>query len=299
MRESTKAHLLLIGVVAVWGATFALVKDALRDASPLVFNLLRMTLAFAVLAVVNRRGLRGLSRRTTLAGIGVGVFLAGGYQFQTAGLALTTPVKSAFITGLVVVIVPLLTAIPKLRPGGVPGPDARALAAAVLAFAGLMLLTTPAGTAFRRVFETIGLGDWLTLCCALAFAGHLLALAHASLNVEAGVLATLQIGAAAGIMLLTLPLGGRPELHLTTRLVVALGITSVVATAAAFTVQSYAQQHLAPSHVALIVAFEPVFAALTSVVFLHEPMGGRAIAGAGLMLAGIGVVELMPPLLTT
>ena len=294
MSDNIKARLLLASVVAVWGATFALVKDALQDASPLVFNLLRMTLAFAVLAVVNWRRLRGLSRKTVLAGLGVGVFLAAGYQFQTAGLALTTPVKSAFITGLVVVLVPLLTIVPKLRPKGSGGPDLRALVAAAMAFTGLMLLTTPAGTALGRMFATIGLGDWLTLCCALAFAGHLLALAYASLDVPAGVLATLQIGAAAIVMLLTLPLGGRPALHLTTRLVVALLVTSVFATAAAFTVQSYAQQHLAPSHVALIVSLEPVFAAITSIVFLHERIGGRALTGAALMLAGIGVVELLP-----
>ncbi len=294
MSKSTRAHLLMVGVVAIWGATFALIKDALKDASPLVFNLLRMVLASAVLGGVNWRSLSGLSRRSILTGLGVGVFLAAGYQFQTAGLARTTAVKSAFITGMVVVLVPLLMVVSRLRPRGAARPDFRAVGAAGLAFTGLMLLTTPAGTAWARTLESIGVGDWLTLCCALAFAGHLLALGHVSLEMPAGVLATLQIGAAACVMLVTLPLGGRPELHLTVRLVMALLITSVLATAAAFTIQSYAQQHLAPSHVALIVSLEPVFATVTSMVFLHERMSGRMLTGAGLMLAGIGVVELVP-----
>ncbi len=294
MSNSLRAPLLLVCVVAVWGATFTLIKDALSDASPLVFNLIRMTAAFLILAVVNRQALRGVSRKTVLAGLGVGAFLAAGYQFQTAGLAFTTPVKSAFITGLVVVFVPLLTVFPKLRPRGSQGPDQRAAVAAVMAFTGLVLLTTPEGTVLGRIFTTIGAGDWLTLCCAVAFAGHLLALAHASLDVSAGVLATLQIGAAAAVMLVTLPLGGRLELHLTMRLVVALAVTSVFATAAAFTVQSYAQQHLAPSHVALVVSLEPIFATMTSVVFHHDRMSGRALAGAVLMLAGVACVELVP-----
>ena len=95
-------------------------------------------------------------------------------------------------------------------------------------------------------------------------------------------------------MLVTLPLGGRPELHLTVRLGVALGVTSLLATAAAFTIQSYAQQHLAPVETALILTLEPVFAWLTAMVLLHERMGARTLGGAGLILAGIAVIELRP-----
>jgi drug/metabolite transporter (DMT)-like permease len=285
---------LLLTVVAVWGATFVLVKDALADVSPLLFNLLRMSLAFLALAVVNRRHLRELSRRTVLAGLVVGAFLAAGYQFQTAGLARTTAAKSAFITGLVVVFVPLLTVIPRLRPRGATSPGISTWAGALLAFVGLVLLTTPAGTACSRIFASIGRGDLLTLVCALAFAGHLLSLAHASLHLPAGLLATLQIGAAAVLMAVTLPLGGRLVLHLTGRLIFTLAVTSLLATAAAFTIQSYAQQHLTPTHTVLILTLEPVFAWLTSVLVLHEHFGPRTLVGALLILIGIAVIELLP-----
>jgi drug/metabolite transporter (DMT)-like permease len=294
MRPSTLAHLLLIAVVAVWGATFVLVKDALADASPLLFNLLRMAVAFAALALVNRRHLRELSRRTLLIGLGVGALLAAGYQFQTAGLAQTTAAKSAFITGLVVVFVPLLTVFPAIRPKGLPAPGVATLMGALLAFGGLVLLTTPAGTRFSGLFASVGIGDALTLLCALAFAGHLLSLAHASLHLPAGLMATLQIGAATLLMAVTLPLGGWPVLHLTGRLIFTLLLTGLVATAAAFTIQSYAQQHLAPTHTALILTLEPVFAWMTSVAVLHEHLGQRAMAGALLILLGIVVIELLP-----
>ena len=287
------AHILLLSVVIVWGSTFALVKDALNDVSPLLFNLLRMALAFIALAIINHRSLRNLTRRAILSGLVVGLFLAAGYQFQTAGLARTTPAKSAFITGLVVVFVPLLTAIPILRPAGTRSPRWNAALGAVIAFAGLLLLTTPAGTQPREIFTTIGIGDLLTLACALAFAGHLLALAHTSPQLPAAQIATLQIGVATLIMAITLPLGGPTHLHITPRLLIALAVTSLLATAAAFTIQSWAQQHLPPVHTALLLTLEPVFAWLTSLLFFHERLGPRSLTGAALILTGIACTELL------
>jgi drug/metabolite transporter (DMT)-like permease len=291
---STLAHLLLLGVVAVWGATFALVKDALNDASPLLFNLLRMTLGAIALALVNRRHLRSIPRSNLAASAVVGLFLAAGYQFQTAGLARTTAAKSAFITGLVVVFVPLLTAIPSLRPAGTHAPRWTALLGAILAFSGLLFLTTPAGTTPSNLFTSIGIGDLLTLICALAFAGHLLSLAHTSSRIPIPQLSTLQIAFTALVMLLTLPLGGPIYLHLTSRLITALAITSLLATAAAFTIQSWAQQHLPPTHTALLLTLEPVFAWLVSFLFLHERLSQRSLGGAALILTGILITELLP-----
>jgi drug/metabolite transporter (DMT)-like permease len=294
LSPSTLAHLLLLAVVAVWGATFALVKDALQDASPFLFNLLRMTLAAIALIIVNRRSLRNLTRSTVLSGLVVGIFLAAGYQFQTAGLARTTAAKSAFITGLVVVFVPLLSAIPAIRPASAHAPRWSSAIGALFAFAGLLLLTTPAGTAWANLFASIGPGDLLTLLCSIAFAVHLLSLAHTSPRVPIAQLATLQITAAALVMAITLPLGGRLYLNLTPRLMIALAVTSLLATAAAFTVQSWAQQHLPPTHTALLLTLEPVFAWLVSFLFLGEHLGSRSLIGAGLIFMGILVTELLP-----
>jgi drug/metabolite transporter (DMT)-like permease len=293
IRPTTLAHFLLLAVVVVWGTTFVLVKDALQDASPLLFNLLRMTLAFFALAIVNHRQLRQINRNTLFSGIIVGLFLAAGYQFQTAGLARTTPAKSAFITGLVVVFVPLFTIIPSLRPANSPSPRWTTAIGALLAFSGLLLLTTPAGTSWQDPFASISLGDLLTLLCAIAFAGHLLALGHTSPRTHTGQLATLQIGTAAVVMAVTLPLGGRLHLAVTPRLLIALAVTSLLATAAAFTIQSWAQQHLPPTHTAILLTLEPVFACLASFLVLHERRGGRSLCGAALILAGIATIELL------
>lgn len=293
MSKKTLAHLLLLAVVAIWGATFALVKDALTDVSPLLFNLLRMAIAAVVLGIVNRRHMSGLPRRTYLAGMVAGLLLAAGYQFQTVGLARTTPSKSALITGFIVVFVPILTASPILRPKGSPPPGWTTVLGALLAFAGLVLLTTPTGATLGDITPGIGIGDWLTLLCALAFAGHLLALAHLAPDIPARQLATLQIAFAAVFMLLTLPLSGRPFLHLSARLLLALAVTSLLATAAAFTIQSWAQQHIPPTNTAILLTLEPVFAVAVSFFFFGERMSVRSLLGAALILCGIAVIELL------
>src|SRR5579863_4810781 len=142
-----RAYILMLLVVAVWGSTFVVIKGALADATPAAFNLVRMTLAFVLLAVAYHRAWRGIRRIDLAAGALVGLCLAAGYQFQTIGLVRTTPSKSAFITGLVVVLVPLFSTIPALRPADARPPRWNAYAGATLAFVGILLLTAPASAA--------------------------------------------------------------------------------------------------------------------------------------------------------
>jgi len=290
--QSLRAHTLLIGVVAIWGSTFVVVKDALSDVSPLLFNLLRMTLAFLCLAFFYRGHFGRMNRRSLLAGAAVGFCLAMGYQFQTAGLRLTTPSKSAFITGLVVVLVPVLIAFPLLRPRGSRAPGWNAWAGALVAFLGIVLLTIPAGSGLD--FRSIGLGDILSLGCAFGFSLHVLALAHLSPRVLFEQLAVLQVGFCTLFMAASTPLLEHPWIQASPRLVIALLVTAVLATATAFTVQSWAQKHLPATHTALILALEPAFAWLTSFLFYGERLSRRSATGALLILAGIALTEFLP-----
>src|ERR1700722_15835767 len=133
----------MLFMVAVWGSTFVLIKGALADATPAAFNLARMTLAFLVLAIAYHRSWRGIGRKQIASGALVGLCLATGYQFQTIGLVRTTPSKSAFITGLVVVLVPLFSALPRLRPPGAQSPRWKAFLGGAFAFIGILLLPAP------------------------------------------------------------------------------------------------------------------------------------------------------------
>jgi drug/metabolite transporter (DMT)-like permease len=292
MSRSAKAHVLLLGVVFVWGSTFVLVKDALANISPLLFNLLRMALAALCVGVLYRKHIGRIDRRAVFHGAVAGLFLATGYQFQTTGLRLTTPSKSAFITGMTVIFVPLLVAIPALRPSGAHAPRWNAFLGALLAFGGIILLTTPPRAGFD--FRSVNTGDLLTLACALGFACHVLALAHFSPKMHFEQLALLQLSFATLFMAISLPVFERPHVHWTTGVVVALLVAAVLATAVAFTVQSWAQQILPATHTAVLFTLEPVFAWLTSWIILGEQFGMRSGAGAFLILAGICLTELLP-----
>jgi drug/metabolite transporter (DMT)-like permease len=292
-RNSVTAHLLLLAVVALWGGTFVLVKDSLTDASPLLFNQIRMTFAFIVLSGIHWQIWRNLTRTSLIAGALAGVFLAAGYDFQTTGLARTTPSKSAFLTGLVVVFVPLLSAIPKLRPPETNGPRTPAILGAALAFLGILRLTLPAGTPLNELRAAINLGDLLSLACALGFALHLLTLGRMARQVPTSQLVTLQIGFCALCMSLATPSFEKSYLHLTPRLVISLTICAVFATAAAFSVQTWAQQHLKPTHTALLLSLEPAFAWFMSLFLRREAFSLRSAQGAGLIFAGILVTELL------
>lgn len=307
MQMKLRAYLLMLFVVAVWGSTFVLIKGALADATPAAFNLARMTLAFLVLAAAYHSSWRGIRKTQIASGALVGLCLAVGYQFQTTGLARTTPSKSAFITGLVVVLVPLFSAVPGLRQRGVPPPRWNAFLGAALAFTGILLLTAPAVSNVTNPsaapaslagllpdLSSINTGDLLTLGCAIGFAFHCIALSHVSPRIGFRPLAILQVGFCAAFMGLSLPFIEHPHIAWTPRLITALAIAAVLATAAAFSIQSWAQSVLPPTHTALLLTLEPVFAWIVSFLIVHERLGLRPASGALLILAGIALTELVP-----
>ena len=281
-----KADLALVFVSLTWGATFVVIKAALADASPILFVLLRFALASALLMLLFARRARMRPPGLARAGIIIGGFLCAGYLFQTVGLAYTTPTKSAFITALSVVLVPLLLVVvfrQRLRLSAVAG--------VATATVGLYFLTVPPGT------FTVERGDLLTLFCAVAFAGHIVAVGHYAPRYGAGALAVWQVAAAMVFAALVMPVahttGLEPAvLTWTPRLIFALVVTAALATALAFSVQTWAQRFTSPTHTALIYSLEPVFAALTSYLVFAERLSSRGLLGAGLILAGVVVAEL-------
>ena len=305
MSRSLRAHLALFFVVAVWGCTFVLVKDALRDVTPLLFNFLRMALAFLYLAVLYRHEWRKITPSGWKSGALVGLFLAVAYHLQTSGLKLTTPANSAFITGLTLVLVPVISALPGIRLSGAAPPAWNAWLGVGLAFIGVALMTAPAAaTSWLPNLSGIGRGDLLTLGCAFAFTGHIVfqdrvsekATGHSPWEpVPFKQLALLQLGFCTLVMGLTSPLLERPHIHFTPLVIAALAIESILATALAFTVQSWVQQFLAPTYLVLIYALEPVFAWLTSLLVLHQGLTVRAGCGALLILIGVLAAEFLGP----
>jgi drug/metabolite transporter (DMT)-like permease len=288
MSKRWQAELLLFLNALIWGVTFLTVKNALADASPILFVALRFTLAGIVLVLLY---VRKLDRRTLLPGTLAGFLLFAGYAFQTTGLRFTTASKSAFITGLAIPMVPLLSFIVyKRRPR--PAELAGVLAATI----GMALMT------LQDTHLQVSPGDLLTALCAAAFAGHIVALGYFSnwatskgLGFES--LAVWQIVTAAifafvSFSWLDRSAGDAAHLNLGGRLWLALAITGLLATAFAFTVQTWAQQYTTPTRTALIYSLEPVFAWGFSWIVAGETLSRRATLGALLILAGILLVEV-------
>lgn len=284
-RQRLAADLALAGITFIWGSTFVVVKQALDSASTVLFLALRFTLASVVLVILFRRRLAAEPDRAALAraGTAVGGLLFLGYLLQTLGLRLTTPAKSGLITGFSVVLVPVFGA---LLFGERPGWNV--WGGVALATGGLYLLTAPAGG------WDLAAGDLLTLGCAVAFGLHILLLGRYSRTVGAAALSTAQVVVAAVLSAASFGWAETPFLRWTAPLAAAIVVTALLATALAFSVQTWAQRFTPPSHVALILTLEPVFAWLTSYAVLGETLGARGGLGAGLILAGILVSEVKP-----
>lgn len=272
---------LALGIVAlIWGSTFVVVQNALDAVGPLTFVAWRFWLAAIMLGALFAKRLRHLTRGELYAGGLIGVWLAGGYTFQTIGLQTTTTAKAGFITGLSVVIVPLLATLLLRRP-----PGQGAIAGIIAATMGLALLTLNNDLSVQT-------GDLWVLACALMFALHIVSVAHFSPQHGAVRLTTVQIGTVALLGTGAAFAFEIPTLDLPAETWAAIAFTGVVATALVFSVQVYVQRFTTPTHTALLFSLEPVFAAFFGWWWGGEILGTKELIGCGLILAGMIIAEL-------
>ncbi len=286
-----RADLALTFIAVVWGASFVLVKQALLEISTMYFLALRFGLASVSVLALFLSAFRRMPAQAFWRGLRgggmAGGFLALGYVLQTFGLKYTSAGNSGFLTGLYIVLVPLLVAAVFRR-----WPQARELSGVLVATAGLVILTLPSiGGGFS--LKGFNRGDLLTVGCAVAFAGHLLVLGYYSQRERIEAVAIGQIACAAvlfGVSLFVEP----PKATWSQPVISALLVTGILGTAVAFAVQTWAQQFTTATRTALIFALEPVVALLTAVLAGGEQLTTAAIAGGALILAGIVTVEIKP-----
>jgi len=281
-----KADLALLFNAAIWGSTFILVKEAIGHVSPLLFLALRFCLATGALLLLFRGTWKWRRRATPkmfAAGCLAGLFLFLGYALQTIGLRLTTAPKSAFLTGLATVMVPLLGALVyKVRP------QVSEIFGVLTATFGMALMT------IEGPIDSIGRGDLLTLGGAIAFAAHIVTLGHFSEQIGYELLSVTQVGAAAVCALASFWWAEMPRFQWHPVVFWAILITGLFCTALAFTIQAWAQRYTTATRTALIYALEPVVAWTTSFLVAGEGLSGRAAAGAVLILGGVLLVEMEP-----
>jgi drug/metabolite transporter (DMT)-like permease len=283
-RRQRISEIALVCVAAVWGLTFVMVQDAVRILPVMTFLAYRFIPAALLVALIFRRRLSALPARGWLTGARLGAFLTAGYVFQTMGLERTTAAHAGFITGLFVVLTPLLGAIFLREPAGGP-----AWVAAVVSAIGLYMLTGAGGE-----FDLAG--DGLVFLCACAFAAHILATSRAVRRYDVGALLAVQLGLCGVFSLAVAGVAGDVQAPRGATVWTALVVTSVFASALAFFIQTYAQRHAPPARTALILGSEPAFAGLFAYLIQGETLTAVGWLGAGLILVAIFTVELVPQL---
>ncbi len=277
------APLALLLITVIWGWTFVLVKEGMSEVGPLTFLAGRFLIAFVLLIPLFWGAVRRIDRRTLGAGAVIGVALFSGYLFQTWGLVYTTATKSGLITGLSVVIVPLLAAaLNRERVGKL------AWTGAGLAATGLGLLVLGRGR-----LSPMNIGDLLTLVCAVSYATHIVLVDRYVRRVDYRGLLVVQVGMVALISTVGAAILEPIPTHISGSLAEGVLITGVLATALALYVLNRFQSYSTAAYTAIILTMEPVFAALFGYLLLRETLVPIQIVGAVVI-----VIATIIPLVT-
>jgi drug/metabolite transporter (DMT)-like permease len=284
MKKQLLADLSLLSVVATWGSTFVLTKNALAEIPTYNFLAARFGIALLPLLIIYRKKIASADKTALTGGVVLGLLLFIGYGFQTVGLNYTTASKSAFITGFSAVIVPVMSALALKKKPALP-----VIIGVFCAVIGLGLLTL--SDSF-----TLNIGDFYTLLATFAFAAHVIAIDKFSRVSHFGVLTAGQIAVVAILSMVFSLWLEDPIIPASTTAWTAIAITSVFATAYAFLVQSMMQKHTTPTHAALIFVSEPVFALLIAFSVLGETLSPRQIIGCSMILMGMLIAEIKLPL---
>ncbi|QQZ11083.1 DMT family transporter [Heyndrickxia vini] len=289
MNKKVIAELSLLFVAFIWGATFVVVQNAIDLLPPILFNAIRFFLAGIIIFIVylfQNKGKMKFQLSALFPGVILGCCLFIGYSLQTIGLLYTTPSKAGFITGLSVVMVPIISYIfLKNRP------KLSAIFGSSIAAIGLYLLAVKGASSFS-------VGDFYVLLCTFGFAFHIIFTDIFAKRSSVLTLTTIQIFTVALLCTISSLLFEdwklilEPEILSSKPLMFAIMITAILGTAAAFFIQTNSQKSTSPTRVAIILTMEPVFAAITSYFWIDDRLTIGATIGCIFILIGMIIAEL-------
>jgi len=279
--KGIQAEIYLLGIVIIWGSTFAIIKGILDQILPLTFLAYRFFLAAFVLYVIFWKRSKNINKTILKKGFIIGIFLFLGYAFQTVGLKYTTAIKAGFITGLSVVLVPIISHFfikEKINRNSVIG--------VIFAFIGLWFLNYSSSFSFN-------LGDFLVLLCAISFAMHIISVGLYTKKMDYVPLVIVQLTTVFVLCLLIAIIFERPALHLSYSPNVwwSIVLTGVFATALAFYMQNRFQRYSTATKTAIIFSGEPIFSAMFAYLLLGEKVGLIAWIGGLLIILGMIVSQ--------
>lgn len=280
----------------IWGGTFALVKNALTDISPLLFLGIRFFIAAMLLFPFVHLTLKKMDKKTFIAGSILGVFYFLGFATQTVGLNFTTATKSGFITGTFVVIIPILQTIIERRK-----PKWYNIVSIFFVMIGLIFLSSSGDNLFQFINELgsdLNLGDFLTLLCAILFAFQVVYVDVFTKKYEYMPMVFIQLlitgfgGFLGALVLSTLRLEVI-KFNLTTNVVFALIYTSVFASIIATILQLKYQKVVTPTKAGIIYSFEPIMAAVLAFFILGEKISKFGMFGGVFIVFGLLLSEIL------
>lgn len=280
MTTKTRAELSLLAMTLIWGSTFPIVKIAMEFISPILLIALRFTIATAFLLLFFRRKIFPLPPGAITKGSVLALFLFLGFVAQNFGIMITTASKAAFITGLMVLFVPVLQFVIERRP-----PKVGNVMGTLVVVVGLYLLTSPEGSELNA-------GDALNLVCAVLFAVYIV-----YLDVIAGDMTAMQllfVQTAATMVLAVVTTAGFESTYFipNAQSVGALLFLTFLATLLTTYVQTRYQKDTTPVRAVVIFSVEPVIAAILSYLILGELLGALGILGGALIITGVLLSEL-------
>ena len=294
--KAIQANLLMLLAAGIWGFAFVAQRVGMETMGPHWFNSLRFFIGVVALVPVvlwigrnkaktidQENELKSSNKTLMLGGLAAGFLLFVGATFQQVGLQYTTAGKAGFITGMYIFFVPLIGLFFRMKTG------LGTWVGAVVALWGLYLLS------INEDF-TLSKGDTLQLICAAAFAGHVLMIGYLASKMDTVKLSLIQFFVA-GVLAMGLALYSE---QLTWEMIASTAVpllfAGVMSTGIAYTLQTIAQQHAHPSHAAIILSSEGVFAVIGGFLLLNEVLPPKGLLGCGLILAGMLMSQLMPRL---
>ncbi|MCY6484696.1 DMT family transporter [Clostridium aestuarii] len=278
-KKSILADMSLLLVAIVWGGGFVAVKDALDNIPPFCIVALRFIIATLLLCIVFWKKIRLVTKKDIKSGTVIGIFLFGGYATQTIGLQYTTAAKQGFLTATYVVIVPFLAWIVNKKR-----PDLYSIIAAFLTLIGIGMLSLQDSL-------HIGLGDSLTLVCAVFFAAQIIAISFYTETVDPIILTIVQLGVCGIISAVSALAFETIPKQIGTQSIMSVLYLGLFSTMLATIIQNIAQKYTYETHAAIILSMESLFGCILSVLLLGELFTIKMVFGSIFILAAVITAE--------
>lgn len=270
----------LLTVTIIWGGGFVASDMALETLTPFQIMAIRFLIAAVIMTALGRKQIQSITREEIKCGFWLGAALFGGFALQIIGLQYTTPSKNAFLTATNVVLVPFIALVIYHKKIGV-----KSLIGAVMALVGAGILS------LNRNF-TLGIGDALTLLCAVCFALQIFLTGEYVGRIRPTVLNFLQMATACVLSFVGLVLAGDFGFHASMKSILAVLYLGVVSTTITYLLQTVSQKYVDETKSAIILSLEAVFGTVFSVIILHESVTARMVLGSGMILLAVIVSQL-------